>query len=52
MFVKTGVLNVQGCKKTPYDINFYKFAWKKQPDDNWFETYSDMIKDIYNGNNF
>ena len=33
--------------KTPYEINFYKLEWKKFPDTNWFEFYSEKIKKIY-----
>ena len=38
---------IEKFPKTPYDINFYKFEWKKEPDDNWLAFYSDKIKKIY-----
>lgn len=38
---------IEKSPKTPYDTNFYKFEWKKEPDDNWLTFYSDKIKKIY-----
>jgi len=38
---------IEKNSKTPYEINFYKLEWKKFPDTNWFEFYSEKIKKIY-----
>lgn len=38
---------IEKIPKTPYEINFNKLEWKKEPDTNWYDHFAKYIKNIY-----